>query len=170
MFEFGVDRTGETLTLQSVAEDRKDRIKLAPGNPAPDFEFLATDGRTFRLSDHRGQVVLLYFWGTWCGPCRASTPRLVETYGAFRGHGLEILGIAEKDTLQSVLTYTFEHGMSWPQTLETDETPIANLYRVNGYPTLILIDAQGEIIYHELHAGGLDGAIGKLLPAISDVE
>ena len=114
--------------------------------------------------------MLLYFWGTWCGPCRASSPRLVEAYETFGGHGLEILGIAEKDTLQTVLAYTLEHGMRWPQTLEADETPIANLYRVNSYPTLILIDQQGEIVHHEFHALGLDGTIGKLLAATSDVE
>jgi peroxiredoxin len=68
--------------------------RAAAGAAAPDFALQSLDGRTVRLSDFKGKAVLLNFWATWCGPCRAEIPWLAELSKKYRGQGLEIVGVS----------------------------------------------------------------------------
>jgi thiol-disulfide isomerase/thioredoxin len=145
-YEFAVDRYGRSVTLTPLAEKRPARVILEPGYPAPDFAFVDLQGHRRQLTDYLGKVVLLDFWGTWCGPCVAAAPQLVTVYEKFHAKGFEILGIAANETREKLTVFTAEKGMSWPQTIEGDKGPIATLYRITGWPGYFLVGADGQII------------------------
>lgn len=144
-YEFVVDPHGDRLTLNPLTEYRPSRVPLTPGSPAPDFSFVDLSGQTRKLSDYRGKVVLLDFWGVWCKPCVAEAPKLVAAYEKYRDRGFEIIGIDTLDTREKVLAFLDEHNMRWVQTMEAEKGPIQTLYRVSGFPTYFLVGADGRI-------------------------
>lgn len=165
-YEFAVDRYGRTVTLTPQAEKKPGRAVLLAGHPAPDFVFVDLQGVRRRLADLRGKAVLLDFWGTWCVPCVAAVPELVTVYDKYHGRGFEIIGIAAEDKREALLAFTAGKRMSWPQTIESDDGPIATLYRVAGWPSYFLIGADGRIIVAAPNGERIDLAaeLAKLFP------
>lgn len=114
------------------------------GQTAPDFALKATSGTNFRLSEHRGEVVLLTFWSSRCGQCGAqlaSLSRLVDTY---RSAGLGALAVSVDDDPVAAARYAIAHPVSYPVLLDPDKE-IARTYRVDNLPMLLLIDRSGVI-------------------------
>ena len=151
-YEFSVDRFGRSLTLRPLLERRPDRVILQPGYVAPDFSFVDLAGAKRQLSDLRGRVVLIDFWGTWCAPCVAALPKLQAAYEKYNADGLEILGVDSGDSRVKLEAFLAERKITWPQTMEADKGPIATLYRVTGWPTYFLLDRDGKIVV----AGGTE--------------
>jgi thiol-disulfide isomerase/thioredoxin len=85
------------------------RIELVRGTPVPDFQFVDLTGKKRRISDFRGQYVLLDFWGSWCAPCVEGLPRLQALYSKYKGQGLEILGMTRDESESAA-------KRSWPRT------------------------------------------------------
>ncbi len=121
------------------------------------------------LADYDGQVVMLYFWGSWCGPCIDTLPELAETYHAFSAQGFKVLAIAKSSPPDDVRAIMAEHGLDWRQVLEDDGNPIATLYRVRGVPDYVLIDAGGKIV-HRGRALNLERELAALFGAQSSEE
>jgi peroxiredoxin len=112
---------------------------------APDFTLSDASGESVRLSDLRGQVVLLNFWATWCGPCKVEIPWFVEFQQAYRGAGLAVLGVSlDQDGWKSVKPYIEEKRVNYRVMLGNDE--IARIYGgLESVPTTLLIDKAGRI-------------------------
>jgi peroxiredoxin len=145
-YEFVVDRDGAHITLTPQTQKQPDRLTLKTGYPAPEFSFVDLSGKKRRLSDYRRKVVLLDFWGTWCGPCVAAVPDLVATYQKYHSRGFEIIGIEANDTPATVREFTAAHHMTWTQTLEKDKGVIGALHRIEGWPTAFLIGPDGRFL------------------------
>jgi len=145
-FGFVIDERGESVTLTPLADRRPDRAILKTGFPAPDFQFVDLDGKTRRLSDFRGKVVLLDFWGIWCPSCVEMAPELVRLFETYHARGFEIIGIEANDPREKVAAFIAQRRMPWTQTLESDKGPIATLYRVNGWPTAFLVGPDGKFL------------------------
>jgi peroxiredoxin len=159
MMEAGLDAGGGP-------DDSEYNSKMKIGDLAPDFEGPALGGGTLMLSDYKGKVVLLDFWATWCGPCVAEVPNVIETYEELHAKGLEIVGISLDDDRASLDSFLAGHpGMSWKQVFDGQawESPIADLYGVDAIPFTLLIDKEGKIAARDLRGGDLKAEISKLL-------
>ena len=125
------------------------------------------EGDTLRLSDMAGQVVLVDFWGSWCGPCRHSSPtlrRLHEEYGK-RGLKIVLVGIdTERERLRAaVRTDRLEAAVTVVSSLQRFKDPVALLYGVKSIPTSFLIDQKGVVVGVSLTEGRLREQLDRLL-------
>ncbi len=130
----------------SFAEGHALPASTAPvaGQPAPDFEMAYPGGQRVRLSDLRGQPVLINFWATWCAPCRVEMPELVKAYEAHRQHGLVILAVNVRESAQQVQPFVDEFGMDFPVVLDLDGE-ISRQYQVRNLPSSIFVGRDGLI-------------------------
>src|SRR5258708_5256357 len=110
------------------------------GKPAPDFTLTGPDGKTRRLTDYRGKLVVLNFWATWCAPCRLETPLLQKTYARLQTGGLVILGIDQAEDIAPVNSFVKEFNLTYPILLDTDLSA-TQAYGVIGLPTTFFIDS-----------------------------
>lgn len=117
-------------------------IGIEVGQRAPDFELATLSGETVKLSDYRGQKVMLNFWATWCPPCRAEMPDMEKFYHEMKGE-IEILAI-NIDTNNDVAGFIKEMGVTFPILLDTKENVMKN-YQIISIPTTFLIDENGII-------------------------
>lgn len=116
------------------------------GAQAPDFALQTLEGATVRLSDLRGQVVLLNFWATWCGPCRGELLTLQDRYNH---GGFEILAINFDEPTAQIRPFVTNLGLSFPVLLDPGGAT-QELYRVRGYPTSFLVDSDGIIRFSHI--------------------
>ena len=111
---------------------------------APDFAVETFDGETLRLSDLRGQVVVLNFWASWCPPCRWEMPFFETISQEYRERDVVFLGIAMSDTMKDAGEFAAAAGVTYPLALDATNQ-IARDYEVLGLPTTFLIDKEGAI-------------------------
>lgn len=112
--------------------------------PAPDFTLGVRGGGELRLGELRGQVVLVNFWATWCGPCRQEMPLLDELYRKYQGLGFTLLGINVEEDGRLAEDFLAETPVSFPILLDP-ESRVSYLYEVSAMPTTVIIDRQGNI-------------------------
>lgn len=134
----------QATTLPTVGEVNR---------PAPAFSLPALGGGEISLSDYRGKVVLVNFWGTWCEPCREETPALQQAYEQLRERGLVVIGVdlADGEKKQGrgeaeVKQFTSQYGVTYPIALDV-EGKVANAFRIYPIPTSYFVDPQGNIRY-----------------------
>jgi peroxiredoxin len=121
-------------------------VGVEVGAVAPDFRVANTAGGTMTLSEHRGKVVLINFWATWCGPCRAEMPSMEALYRSHLQHSFEILAISiDTGSPSRVRAYVDDFGFTFPVLLDADYR-VNDLYQVRVAPTSFLIDRQGRIV------------------------
>jgi len=134
--------------------------------PAPDFTLESLDGEKFTLSEHRGEVIVLNFWATWCPPCRAEIPGFIALQDEMRERGIRFVGISlDDDGFASVRPYAVEKGINY--TLVADRGQVARLYGgIHTVPTTFIIDREGNIRYRHtglLLKGALKSALDELI-------
>jgi cytochrome c biogenesis protein CcmG/thiol:disulfide interchange protein DsbE len=112
---------------------------------APNFSLKDADGKTVKLSDYKGKVVLLDFWATWCGPCKIEIPWLKEFQRKYKDKGFEVIGISmDEEGWQVVKPFVNETGINYRIVIGDDST--AQLYGgVDALPTAFVIDREGRI-------------------------
>jgi thiol-disulfide isomerase/thioredoxin len=129
--------------------------KFSNGTIAPDFETKKMDGSPLKLSDYKGKIVLLDFWGSWCRPCREANPSLRRLYDKYskasfeKASGFEIISIGIETNEARWKQAIAKDGMIWEahaSTLQNFDDPVAVLYSVREIPTTYLLDEAGQII------------------------
>ncbi len=127
--------------------------------PAPDFEIELFSGESFKLSDYKGEKpVVVNFWASWCGPCRAEADILAKTATEFKDR-VEFIGIATNDNKRDAESFLKEFDITYANGLDVDN--IASNYNITGIPTTFFIDIEGNIIDYWVGAIGEQSLIDK---------
>ena len=111
-----------------------------------EFEFTSLDGRSYKLADLKGKVVVINFWATWCGPCVQEMPTLARLYDKFKADGLEVLAVATDKEAEKVAPFVAKRKLNFPIFKRAD---LGKLYAVEVIPTSIFIDRQGHIRFRK---------------------
>ena len=133
------------------------------GQAAPDFALKSSSGANLRLSEYRGDVVMVNFWATWCGPCRQEMPLLDELYSRYERVGFSLLGVNIDDDSRKAMNMIAELGVSFPVLFDARKE-VSQLYEVDAMPVTVLIDREGTIRY--VHHGYKPGYEDKYLDQI----
>jgi peroxiredoxin len=141
--------------------------KRAAGTPAPDFTLPDRSGKNVSLHDFKGKYVLIDFWASWCGPCRAENPNVVRAYNRYKDKGFTILGVSLDDSSsKSKWIAAFQKdNLTWTQVCDGKgwQTNPVQEYFVKGIPQNFLIDPQGKIVAKDLRGEDLDKKLNELL-------
>ncbi len=120
---------------------------------APDFELATTTGEIIKLSDLRGQAVLVNLWATWCPPCRAEMPAIEKVYNEYKDEGFVVLAVnmTYQDTPQKIAPFIAEHALTFPVLLD-ESGDMASAYQLRSLPSSYFITRDGVI--NEVVIGG----------------
>ena len=137
-------------SLLSVSQKEAIEKALSDINKAPDFTLKAINDSTYTLSKLEGNVVLINFWATWCGPCRMEIPEFNELYEKYHDEGFELLGISISDTKKQLKNYTNSYKVKYPllygsaNDLNKITTDFGGVYAV---PSSFLVDKNGKMVW-----------------------
>lgn len=137
---------------------------------APYIEITAPDTRDSEVSLSslvgEGKWVLVDFWATWCGPCRAELPYLQEAYAKYADKGFVILGVSLDNDTEGWKSFVAEHDMTWPNVIDVREgkkSPAADAYGIRSIPTNFLISPEGVIVAKNLRGSGVEEKLSEFL-------
>ena len=112
--------------------------------PAPDFTLKSRSGENLKLSEFRGDVVLINFWASWCGPCRQEMPLLDQLYQRYNPVGFTILGVNVEENSDQAMQLLKEVPVSFPILFDT-QNKVSKLYHLVGMPSTMIVDRDGNI-------------------------
>lgn len=150
-------------------KDLYERIQIAKrtkiGNPAILFTSVDSSGKKIGLTDLRGKFVLLEFWASWCGPCRAENPNLLRTYASLKDKNFEILAVSLDENREKWLQAVKEDNLPWIQVSDLGgfNSFVAKEYGIKAIPQNLLIDPNGKIIAKNLRGGSVESQVLKFI-------
>ena len=161
----------ETIRNSSAGKElseRIDKLKLvAVGAIAPDFTQMTPENQPVKLSDFKGKYVLIDFWASWCGPCRAENPNVVKVYNQYKDNGFTVLGISldNEKGRDAWLKAINKDQLTWTQVsdLKGWYNEVAALYSVKAVPQNFLIDPNGKIIAKNLRGEELAAKLKEII-------
>lgn len=149
------------LALPAVAAQSASN---SAGSVAPDFQLSARGGSEVNLSQFKGQVVMINFWATWCGPCRQEMPLLESIHKKYKPMGFTMIGVnVEPDSQAAEQWLSKQSPVSFPILFDT-ESKVSKLYKVTGMPNSVIIDRKGNV--RVLHRGYKPGDENEYLNQI----
>ena len=139
---------------------------MAGEGEAPNFTLESFSGETISLADYRGDVVMINFWATWCGPCREEMPILDELHSRYQRAGFQLLGVNIDDEPQRAKNMIAELGVTFPVLFDSSKE-VSELYAVQAMPVSVMVDRDGQIRY--VHHGYKPGYEDKYLDQIREL-
>ncbi len=131
---------------QGPQQPLAERGLLANGTEAPAWTLKDSDGKDVKLSDYKGKVVVLDFWGSWCPPCRAAMPGIQKLHEKYKDRGVAVVGMNfERNAAANPAKFMKDNGYTYNLVLKADT--IADKYKVNGWPTFYILDKQGKVLW-----------------------
>lgn len=141
------------------------------GKQAPEITATTIDGNRFQLSDHRGKVVVLEFWATWCGPCVKKMPFMKQLHEKYKDKSLVIVGISQDEDRRRMLDFVAKHELPWIQIHDVSGAsggdPIGMRWKIFQIPQIYVLDHNGVIRYMPQSEAQIERAVKDL---VSDIE
>ncbi len=149
--------------LQEAKKEWLVQAETGEGKMFKDFE-AEYEGKVTKLSDYvgKGKYVLVDFWASWCGPCRAEIPNLIKVYNQYKGEKFEVLGVATWDKPEDTKKAIEQMGIPYPQMLNAQKAG-SDAYGISGIPQIILFGPDGKIVKRNLRGEAIEKTVAELL-------
>jgi thiol-disulfide isomerase/thioredoxin len=145
--------------------------ELARARMAPPFAITTLDGQRVSLDDLQGKVVLLDFWATWCGPCRAALPHMVKIARNFQGQPLVVLSVSLDQDEQKWKEFIDQNGMNWLHYRDGSfNGPLSKMFGVEAIPHTFTIDADGVLQDEHIGDASIEGKLKKLVARARELQ
>ena len=160
------------IDAATAAQARPGGAEISDGSqllnkPAPAFKVSTLEGNDFTLASEKGQVVILDFWATWCGPCRMGLPKLDAIYAAHKAQGLKVYAIDKGEDVPTITAFIKSTGLKVPVLLDSTEK-VGESYGVEGIPFTVIIAPNGKVVkvfvgYSDKESAEIEAVIKPLL-------
>jgi len=160
-------------TLQSVKQDYEQQLAQMSksgdsswvGKPAPELTLPDVNGRPVSIASFKGKYVLVDFWASWCGPCRAENPNVVQAYNEYKNKNFAILGISLDKEKDAWLEAIKSDNLGWTHVsdLKYWQSKAAEVFQISGIPFNVLVDPQGKIVAQGLRGSDLENKLKEVL-------
>ena len=151
------------MLVMSAATPAASVDPLRTGAPAPVFALQSSSGKPVALADLKGQIVLVNFWASWCGPCRKELPILEQLNRQYRTKGVTLVGVNVEPDTAAAVDWLKATPVSFPILFDVD-SKVSKLYQVEGMPNTVILDRAGKVRY--IHRGYSPGAENEYLDQI----
>jgi len=135
----------------------------ANGQPAPAFDLPSRDGKDVSLAQYKGDVVMINFWASWCGPCRQEMPLLEDIYKKYNKLGFTLIGVNVEPDSKAADDWLKATPVTFPVGYDKD-SKVSQMFKVSGMPTTVIIDRKGNLRYR--HVSYKPGDEGEYLNTI----
>jgi peroxiredoxin len=159
-----VSRFNQMMTAENQPATPNTAIPTV-GSIAPDFSMNDTEGKPFSLNQLKGKYVLVDFWASWCGPCRAENPNVVAAYNKYKDKNFTVLGVSLDENKDKWLQAIKADNLTWKHVsdLKGWANATVKLYGYDGIPYNVLLDPQGKIISTSLRDAALQARLAEVL-------
>ena len=149
--------------LQEIVKSKLNLEETAEGKMFKDFE-AEYEGKVSKLSDWvgKGKYVLVDFWASWCGPCKAEIPNIINVYNKYKGDKFEVLGVTVNDKPEETLKSIEKLGINYPQMINAQRAG-STAYGIQGIPHIILFGPDGTILKRNLRGENIEKAVSEYL-------